>query len=138
MAKENHKIDSLKFIKSEEGKRYFSNISELQQHRFNHALDSELLARIQFGNDFEILSSNLLEWQNKIDKKDKRYSVLSAMTSALLRMYFYTNNLETIIKTAISEYQNYREKNNRLLTENAELTQQVNVLKKQVEYYEQN
>lgn len=131
-----YKLDSIEFIKSDVGKSYFNKINEMQRHRFSHALDSELLSKIQLGNDFQILSENLLEWQNKIDKKDKRWSVLNAMSGALLRMYFYANNLETTIKTAIAEYQDYREKNNNLLDANMHLRNEVETLKKQVEYYE--
>ena len=113
---------------------------KLAEHmqRFENALSYNDLQKIQFTNDFQILSVKLLEWQNKVDKTDERWIVLNQMSGALLRMYVYCIEMENISRTAIAEFCEYRSKNNLLDKKNDELLKEIHSLKKQVEYYEQN
>lgn len=135
---EKQRSDILEFIKSEQGKDYHYKISELQRHRFNHALDVEILANVQFGNDYQILSENLLSWKNNIKQSDKRWNILNSMQGALLRIYCYTNQLETKLRAAVSEYQMFRDKNNELLDVNEKLRKEVDMLKNEIEFLNKN
>tara|TARA_Y100000004_G_C8595655_1_gene278368 strand:- start:28 stop:327 length:300 start_codon:yes stop_codon:yes gene_type:complete len=50
----------------------------------------KLLKEIEFSNNFEIVSSRLLEW-----KKKKSIPELEEMIEAVTKWYFYTFELET-------------------------------------------
>lgn len=131
---EKKRTDIIEFIKSEKGNNYLVGVSELQMMRFNHALESESLVKAQFNNDFNFIANKLLEWKSKLKKDNPQHQNLVLMSNSLLRMFTYSSNLETTVKSAVSEFQTYREQNNRLLDTNEKLRNEVESLKKEIEF----
>lgn len=127
-------LGTIESVRNDSLKSKFKENEGYRRHRFNHALDVEILADVQFGNDFRIVSESLLDWKSKIEKTDARWNVLNQMQGALMRMYFYSKQLETNVRSAVSEYQIYREQNNRLMDSNMHLSNEVESLKKEIEF----
>jgi len=140
MSGENKKIrsDTIESVRSDVYKNHFKENEGYRRQRFSHALDVEILADIQFDNDFRIVSESLLDWKGKIKNTDSRWKILNEMQGALMRMYFYSKQLETNLRAAVSEYQIFREQNNRLLDTNMKLRSEVESLKKEIEFLNQN
>jgi len=126
--------DTIEAVRSDFLKSHYKENESYRRQRFSHALDVEILADIQFDNDFRIVSESLLDWKSKIKNTDNRWAILNAMQGALMRMYFYSKQLETNLRAAVSEYQIYREQNNRLLDTNMKLRNEVESLKKEIEF----
>ena len=134
MEKKKISSDTIESVRSDHFQSHFKEKEGYRRHRFSHALDVEILADIQFDNDFRIVSESLLDWKSKIKNTDARWSVLNQMQGALMRMYFYSKQLETNLRAAVSEYQIYREQNSRLLDTNMNLRHEVESLKKEIEF----
>lgn len=134
MEKKKISSDTIEAVRSDHLQSHFKEKEGYRRQRFSHALDVEILADIQFDNDFRIVSESLLDWKSKIKNTDARWSVLNQMQGALMRMYYYSKQLETNIRAAVSEYQIYREQNNRLLDTNMNLRHEVESLKKEIEF----
>jgi len=126
--------DTIEAVRNDYLQSNFKENESYRRHRFNHALDVEILADVQFDNDFRIVSESLLDWKSKIKNTDSRWSVLNIMQGALMRMYFYSKQLETNVRSAVSEYQIYREQNNRLLDTNEKLRNEIKALKNEIEF----
>lgn len=126
--------DTIESVRSDFLQSHFKENESYRRQRFDHALQVEILADIQFDNDFRIVSESLLDWKSKIKNTDNRWTVLNVMQGALMRMYYYSKQLETNLRAAVSEYQIYREQNNRLLDTNEKLRNEVESLKKEIEF----
>ena len=134
MEKKKIRSDTIEAVRADYLQSNFKENESYRRNRFNHALDVEILADVQFDNDFRIVSESLLDWKSKIKNTDARWNVLNVMQGALMRMYFYSKQLETNVRSAVSEYQIYREQNNRLMDTNMNLRNEVESLKKEIEF----
>ena len=128
------RLDTIESVRADYLENNYKENESSRRNRFNHALDVEILEDIQFGNDYLIISENLIEWKSKLKKTDSRWLVLNVLSGALMRIYFYTKQLETKLRAAVSEYQIFREQNNRLLDTNEKLRNEIKSLKKEIEF----
>lgn len=126
--------DTIEAVRSDLYNLYWKSQNGLRIQKFNHAYDSEFLNRISYTNDHQIVNQMLDEWKSKLKKNDSRYKVLEDMQMALLRMYVNHQNQENTIANAITEYQIYREQNNRLLDTNEKLRNENESLKREIEF----
>lgn len=128
------RLDTIEAVRSDYLQSNFKENESYRRQRFSHALDVEILEDIQFSNDYQIISESLIEWKSKIKNTDSRWLVLNIMSGALMRMYFYTKQLETKLRAAVSEYQIFREQNNRLNETNIQLRNEIKALKNEIEF----
>jgi hypothetical protein len=126
--------DTIEAVRADYLQNNFKENESYRRNRFNHALDVEILEDVQFGNDYQIISESLIEWKSKIKQTDSRWLVLNIMSGSLMRMYFYAKQLETKLRAAVSEYQIFREQNNRLLDANEKLRNEIKALKNEIEF----
>lgn len=114
----------LNFVKQERKSFEFANVS--QQLAYEKNLE-----------DATIINDALTNWSGKIKPDDSRKKEVDGLLFSLWRMMAYSQNLETITKTAVSKYISIEKRNTELVSENKLISlkseAEINKLKKEID-----
>ena len=114
----------LKFVKQERKNFEFADVS--QQLAYEKNLE-----------DAMIINDALTNWSGKMKPDDSRKKEVDGLLFSLWRMMAYSQNLETITKTAVSKYISIEKRNTELVSENKLISlkseAEINKLKKEID-----
>jgi len=115
--------------------QYYAKILEEERQRFKLALTQEWLEDHQFTIDTTLISEKCIEWYQKA-KTDLQREVLMDLIQASLRLKSAFNAKVTLSKSAMVALQTASKERDKAMRQNAEMKKTIEMLKKQIEYYE--